>query len=129
MVLSNEQIESHLKALEAEQEKHLKAKNTDGLTACYHKDAVLIHKGHKASYGHAEIKAAFDGFVGTGLEFETKPKYAAASADGEYLIRRGVFTMAGDSREFPFEQIYKKEGGKYLIYHDEFEFEAPAQGQ
>jgi hypothetical protein len=56
-------------------------------------------------------------------EFQTKHTYAAASDDGDYLTRRGVWTITGNAKEFKFEQIYKKVDGKYLIYHDEFEFE------
>jgi hypothetical protein len=56
------------------------------------------------------------------VEFQVKPTYAAASDDGEYLIRRGVWAMTGNDKEFRYEQVYKKVGGQYLIYHDEFEF-------
>jgi hypothetical protein len=58
----------------------------------------------------------------TGEPEPTKPLYAGSSADGEYLIRRGLFKFGPNPKDFPFEQIYKKVNGKYLIYHDEFEY-------
>jgi hypothetical protein len=51
---------------------------------------------------------------------ENKPSYSTSSTDGEYLIRRGTFPFAG--KDFPYEVIYKKVNGEYLVYHDEYEF-------
>lgn len=56
--------------------------------------------------------------------FQIKPTYAVEADNGEYLIRRGTYTVTGNPKTFEYEQIYKKVGGKYLIYHDEFTFEA-----
>ncbi|KAI6174609.1 hypothetical protein M3Y97_01009800 [Aphelenchoides bicaudatus] len=128
MALSKQQVEELLKGLEKKQADDLKAKNLDGIASHYHPDATLIHKGVKAYYGREEIKEAFKPFLAASNndsdEIPTTPLYAESSADGQYLIRRGTYKFGQNPKDFPFEQIYKKVDGHYLIYHDEFEFSA-----
>ncbi|KAI6174608.1 hypothetical protein M3Y97_01009700 [Aphelenchoides bicaudatus] len=125
MVLSLEDIEDLLKVQEDLLAKELKAKNPAGIAKLYHPDAVIVHKGlNKVAYGREEIEKTYQPFVESTEEFEVRPTYAESSADGQYLIRRGYWSIAGSSKEFPFEQIYKKHEGKYLIYHDEFSQES-----
>jgi ketosteroid isomerase-like protein len=45
------EIEKRLEELDHEQKVLLKAKNLDGLLDFYHPDAVIVHRGNKASYG------------------------------------------------------------------------------
>jgi hypothetical protein len=48
-------------------------------------------------------------------------KYAESTSDGEYLVWKGTYQIGStDAKEHPFEVIYKKHDGVYLIYHDEF---------
>lgn len=72
---------------------------------------------------HLEIQKVYELFVQMTGEFVVRPDYAGASEDGEYLIRRGVWTVSDNPKEFEYEQVYKKVNGKYLIYHDEFSYE------
>ncbi|KAI6198188.1 hypothetical protein M3Y94_01315500 [Aphelenchoides besseyi] len=121
MGLSKEEIEQHLKTLEDEQGKHIKEKNLDALVECYHPHATLIHKGAKASYGRDEIRKHLEPFTQMDVEFKMTPIYSAATDDGNYLIRRLTYTLGDNPNANNVEQIYKKEDGRYLIYHDEFE--------
>jgi hypothetical protein len=71
-----------------------------------------------------EIREAYKPFLAVAPDESKpiKPLYSGSSADGEYLIRRGTFPVGPDATYWPFEQIYKKVNGEYLLYHDEFEF-------
>jgi hypothetical protein len=71
-----------------------------------------------------EIREAFKPFFAASSDEAKpiKPLYAGSSGDGEYLIRRGTYTIGANPKDWPFEQIYKKTNGNYLLYHDEFEF-------
>jgi ketosteroid isomerase-like protein len=136
MGLSKEEVERLLKTVEEELESQLKAKDATRVAALYHEDAVLIHKGGKASYGRegdfsqlsnlvfAEIAKAYEPFFQGNSEFDGQKTYASASDDGEYLVRRGTFNVVGSDKKFPYEQIFKKAGDKYLILYDIFEFQA-----
>ncbi|KAI6181371.1 hypothetical protein M3Y98_00822100 [Aphelenchoides besseyi] len=121
MGLSKEDIEQQLKALEDEQGKHIKEKNLDALVACYHPHATLIRKDVKASYGRDEIRDHLGPFMQIDAEFKSTPIYSTATKDGNYLIRRLTYTLGDNSKANNVEQIYKKEGDRYLIYHDEYE--------
>lgn len=44
--------------------------------------------------------------------------------NGQYLIRVGTFKLGDGGKDFHYMQTYeKKADGKYLIIHDEFEWE------
>ncbi|KAH7719414.1 Nuclear transport factor 2 [Aphelenchoides avenae] len=91
----------------------------------YHPHAVLVQRGGKAWYGTEEITAAYTEFtkVFKADTFGTRHDKVGQSADGEYLFLQGSYW----EKEKPsvvkaFEQVFKRvDGGKYLIYHDEFE--------
>jgi hypothetical protein len=69
------------------------------------------------------VKEAYKPFLEGTFDASIKPHgYAAEADNGEYLIRRSTYTVGKNPKEFAFEQIYKKHNGKYLIYHDEFEY-------
>ena len=137
--LQTVEAEAKLKELEAEIGKAFGAKDLDALMNHYHPDAVMIHKGVKSYYGleglnitltpwvdfteiRGGLKTFLDHSTGAPEEMAVKPLYAGISIDGLYLIRRGTFHATG--QDWPMEQIYKKEGDKYLVYHDEFEYSA-----
>lgn len=77
------------------------------------------------------IKKALADFLGgdkadvTGSNNQDDPikrLYSNLTFDGEYLIRRGAFKFGDSPKDHPFEQIYKKVDGEYLIYLDAFEY-------
>jgi hypothetical protein len=61
-------------------------------------------------------------FLQADFETELTTDYVAEAGNGEYLIRRGKYSVPGNPEEFAFVLIYKKENGKYLILRDEFEY-------
>ncbi|CCD63255.1 DUF4440 domain-containing protein [Caenorhabditis elegans] len=90
----------------------------------YHPNGVLVHKDKEAVYGSKAITAHLAKFAeGTGKSVATilNAKYEGA---GDYLIITADFsaeTEKAGTVKGKFLQIWKKEGDRHLVFHDEFE--------
>ncbi|KAI6241146.1 SnoaL-like domain-containing protein [Aphelenchoides fujianensis] len=123
MGLSKAEVEKIVAQLDREQEEAFKSKDLGAVLRLYHPQAVIVHKNHSVSYGEEQIRKHLEPFMHFDAPFKTTPTYAQATEDGAYLIRRLSYTVGDNPRKFAIEQIYKKVDGRYLIFHDEYEFE------
>ncbi|EGT42072.1 hypothetical protein CAEBREN_22473 [Caenorhabditis brenneri] len=93
----------------------------------YHPNGVLVHKDKESVYGNKAITAYLAKFAeGTGKSVATvtNAKYEGA---GDYLIITADFsakTEKAGTVNGKFLQIWKKEGDRHLVFHDEFEITA-----
>ncbi|PIC32357.1 hypothetical protein B9Z55_012718 [Caenorhabditis nigoni] len=99
----------------------------DVLEGFYHPHGVLVHKDKEAVYGNKAITAYVAKFAeasGKSVATFSNTKYGGT---GDYLI---VTTDVSTKTEkmgtvnAKILQIWKKEGDRHLIYHDEFEITA-----
>lgn len=81
----------------------------------------IVYINYKKSF--TELKKAAEPFCALVDQVKNVNNFAAEANNGEYLIRRGTYTVSGNPKTFEFEHIYKKVNGTYLMYHDEFSFE------
>ncbi|KAI6239992.1 hypothetical protein M3Y99_00513800 [Aphelenchoides fujianensis] len=121
MVLSKAEIEKIVAELDREQEEAFKSKDLAALLRLYHPQAVLVHKNHSALYGEEQIRKHLEPFMKLDNAFKTTSTYAETTPDGVYLIRRLTYTVGGNPRPNAVELIYKKDDGRYLLLHDEYE--------
>jgi hypothetical protein len=70
-----------------------------------------------------EIEKAQEQFCQMGLKFDSKTTFLAEAGNGEYLMRRGTFTVPNNPKNFDFEHVYKKVDGQYLMLYDIFSYE------
>src|SRR4051812_32494460 len=68
--------------------------------------------GQKETYG--EVLS-----YGQTTDWPITTTYVESSGDGEYIIQRGTYRVGPDTKEYPFETIYRKHNGKYLILHED----------
>ncbi|UMM26389.1 hypothetical protein L5515_010116 [Caenorhabditis briggsae] len=99
----------------------------DVVEGFYHPNGVLVHKDKESVYGNKAITAYLAKFAeGTGNSVATisNAKYEGA---GDYLIVTADFSAVTEKAgtvNGKFLQIWKKEGDRHLVYHDEFEITA-----
>jgi hypothetical protein len=71
----------------------------------------------------SEIEKAQEGFCQLGFKFELKTTFLAEAGNGEYLMRRGTFSVPNNPKNFDYEYVYKRVDGQYLMLYDAFNFE------
>ncbi|EFO90958.1 hypothetical protein CRE_29013 [Caenorhabditis remanei] len=90
----------------------------------YHPNGVIVQKGKEATFGKEAMKAEFikfAEFTGKSTSTFSNAKYEGT---GDYLIITADFTSETEKAgtiKGKFVQIWKKEGDRHLIYHDEYE--------
>uniref|UniRef100_A0A1I7RZD1 DUF4440 domain-containing protein n=1 Tax=Bursaphelenchus xylophilus TaxID=6326 RepID=A0A1I7RZD1_BURXY len=124
MVLSREEIEKRVAPVEKLMEDATEKREYDRIATAYSENAVLIHLGVSVAKGRKEIAKAFEAFGGLDLtQVKTDKEFAFDVNDGEYLMRKGKFSIAGGPW-FKFMQLFERQpDGSYLVIHDEFEFQ------
>ncbi|CAI2352347.1 unnamed protein product [Caenorhabditis sp. 36 PRJEB53466] len=117
-------------ALRPDLERYLKAVDDevfDVVEEYYHPNGVLIHKDKEASYGKKAIVESIKKFAeGSGKAVATISN-AKFEGVGDYLVVTADFSSVTEkigTVNGKFVQIWKKEGGKLFVYHDEFEITA-----
>ncbi|CAB60313.1 DUF4440 domain-containing protein [Caenorhabditis elegans] len=104
--------------------KAIEGSDWDTVATFYHPNGVIVQKGKEAFYGKDAIKAEllkFSEATGRSTSSFSNQKYEGA---GDYLIITADFsseTEKAGTVKGKFVQIWKKEGDRHLIYHDEFE--------
>lgn len=96
----------------------------DTVASFYHPNGVIVQNGKGATYGKDALKAEFTKFAeatGKSVGSFSNQKYEGA---GDYLITSGNFsseTEKAGTMKGTFVQIWKKDGDKHLVYHEEYE--------
>ncbi|CAO4372230.1 unnamed protein product [Caenorhabditis nigoni] len=99
-------------------------KDWEGVIAYYHPNGVIVQKGKEATYGKEAMKQEFIKFAESTGKSTSTFSNATYQGTGEYLIITADFTSETEKAgtiNGKFLQIWKKEGDRHLIYHDEFE--------
>uniref|UniRef100_A0A914YBW6 DUF4440 domain-containing protein n=1 Tax=Panagrolaimus superbus TaxID=310955 RepID=A0A914YBW6_9BILA len=127
MGLSKEEVNKLVKDFQKEIEVVWETKDAQKVADFYHPNAVMVHSGKKTYFGRETIAKLFEEFLKYPKNFELADDTMNFEAgNGEYLITRGHWISEsedGSKKQFWYEQILKKQpDGRYLIYHDEFEF-------
>ncbi|CAL2038696.1 unnamed protein product [Caenorhabditis brenneri] len=96
----------------------------DTVITYYHPNGVIVQKGKEATYGKDAVKAEFIKFSESTGKSTTQFSNAKYEGTGTYLIITADFTSETEKAgtiNGKFLQIWKKEGDRHLIYHDEYE--------
>ncbi|GMR53363.1 hypothetical protein PMAYCL1PPCAC_23558, partial [Pristionchus mayeri] len=98
--------------------------NLDELVTLYGTDAVMVTRGESAVYGRQAIKAGLAEFTAKG-KIDSKMVNRQIEGVGDHIILRAEFDAtvlsSGEHIRGKFEQIFRKEGGEWLIIFDEFQ--------
>ncbi|EGT34315.1 hypothetical protein CAEBREN_12616 [Caenorhabditis brenneri] len=119
-----EHSESTLKPLLTHYIQSVDKMNWETVKGFFHPDAVVVLKGREATYGLETIianKIKFAEMSGKSVTTLSNLKYEGS---GNYLIVSGSLMAKTEkigSLKGKFVQIWKKEDGRYLIFHDQFE--------
>ncbi|EGT42038.1 hypothetical protein CAEBREN_13358 [Caenorhabditis brenneri] len=96
----------------------------ESVAGYYHPNGVVVQAGEKAIYGRDGIKSLYIKFAeltGKSTANFTNTKYEGT---GDFIIITSEFvyeTEKAGTIKGKFLQIWKKEGDRHLIFHDEFE--------
>uniref|UniRef100_A0A7E4VXH1 SnoaL-like domain-containing protein n=1 Tax=Panagrellus redivivus TaxID=6233 RepID=A0A7E4VXH1_PANRE len=121
-MVSQQEIDTYLEDFQKQFAALLKAKNIDGLVQLYHPDAAFVHAGVDGVVGRKAIAERLKPFTEDDTDFTVSvTRNLFTGPDAEFIVHEGTFAInAEDGKVFPYRQIFKKTGGKYLIYHDEY---------
>ncbi|PIC24283.1 hypothetical protein B9Z55_017680 [Caenorhabditis nigoni] len=100
------------------------SKDWEGVAAYYHPNCVLVQKGKEAHYGRDAAKGEFIKFDELGGDATSTFSNVHYQGTGDYLIITANYSTKTEkigTINGKFVQIWKKEGDRHLIYHDEFE--------
>uniref|UniRef100_A0A1I7WJ30 DUF4440 domain-containing protein n=1 Tax=Heterorhabditis bacteriophora TaxID=37862 RepID=A0A1I7WJ30_HETBA len=116
-------IEEILKPLYAEIDTLSQSGDVDKLLDIYHPQAVIVEKGKSATFGRAAINDLFKKLwelVGPHKIIKTNEIYQGSA---DYSIVHYDFEIASEkgSKMGTMVQLWKKENGKWAIYHEEYE--------
>uniref|UniRef100_A0A914BUR9 SnoaL-like domain-containing protein n=1 Tax=Acrobeloides nanus TaxID=290746 RepID=A0A914BUR9_9BILA len=124
MPLSQEEVNKKLDDLQADFCKIFETKDPKQIVQFYHPHAVMIHVGRLVKYGREEIKEIMNEWLNTPAVPVTHPEKRFDAGDGEFLFDIGKMEVKFTNAQVfnsKYECIYKKEDGKYLLYHDKME--------
>ncbi|CAD5220423.1 unnamed protein product [Bursaphelenchus xylophilus] len=124
MGLSREEVEKLLEPIESRLDEGLEKQDAAQAASCYTDNAVLVHLGKNAVTTRAAIEARYKEFLTPDFGKIITEKTAAYDVnDGEFLLRKGRYQMGKDQPWFKYMQLFERQpDGKYLVLHDEFEF-------
>ncbi|CAD5214370.1 unnamed protein product [Bursaphelenchus okinawaensis] len=121
MGLTTAEIDKLIEEIEKRQEEALKNKNPEEFAKTYSENAVLIILDTRVYKGREEIAKASEPFLDYEFTFEKQPAYDVNN--GEYIMRKGRYQLAGNPNWFRYMQLHERQpDGSYLTIHDEFEF-------
>uniref|UniRef100_A0A7E4ZRN8 SnoaL-like domain-containing protein n=1 Tax=Panagrellus redivivus TaxID=6233 RepID=A0A7E4ZRN8_PANRE len=123
-MVSQKEIDEIIEKIESDYSVDLEAGNYDKVAEYYHPDAALVHAGNNGFVGRKAIGKTLAAFAQNDKNFKaTLVRNIIAGTDAEFVIHEGTYTSDSlKGKQLPYRQIFKKENGKYLIYHDEFTF-------
>ncbi|XGW06306.1 hypothetical protein V3C99_016539 [Haemonchus contortus] len=105
-------------------EKHCQTGDIEKVAEFYHTDGVMIERGVSAAYGRAQIKNALQKhWDQTGPQKFTKSNEKYEGCE-DFLILTCDSTLSSVKRgteTAKVVQIWKKDQGKWTIYHEEYE--------
>ncbi|CAI2352346.1 unnamed protein product [Caenorhabditis sp. 36 PRJEB53466] len=114
-------------ALKPHLEKYIHAAdncNIASVQSFYHPNSVVVHKGKKCYYGPeaiGEYMRKFSELTGMSVTTLSNAKYEGV---GDFLIISGEISAETEKvgvKKAKFVQIWKKDGEKNLILHNEFD--------
>uniref|UniRef100_A0AC35G8V6 DUF4440 domain-containing protein n=1 Tax=Panagrolaimus sp. PS1159 TaxID=55785 RepID=A0AC35G8V6_9BILA len=128
MGLSKEEVNALIKKHTKEFDAAWETKDAKKLADFYHPNCAIVHVGKQSYYGKETIIKLMEEFLKYPKKFSLADDAENFEAgNGEYLITRGHWISEsedGSKKAFGYEQILKKHSdGRYLVYHDEFEYE------
>ncbi|KAF8371524.1 hypothetical protein PRIPAC_77953 [Pristionchus pacificus] len=122
MPLTSEQAKAILKPIHAAYTENLENGNVEIVANFYATDGVLVHKGKNCAYGREDIAKYLAPFAVASDTTITNELYEATS---DHIVYQAVFktVIKSSGAEFggKFEQVFRKDGDKWLIIFDEFE--------
>ncbi|CAI4222107.1 unnamed protein product [Auanema sp. JU1783] len=89
----------------------------------YHPDAVLVQKGKEATYGKDNMLAFYKGFGDMIGKSDTTITDKTFEGSENYITYGGKFVTETEklgTMKGWFSQVWKKEGGKWLVIYDIF---------
>uniref|UniRef100_A0A914E948 SnoaL-like domain-containing protein n=1 Tax=Acrobeloides nanus TaxID=290746 RepID=A0A914E948_9BILA len=128
MPLTQEELNKTLDNLQADFKQIYETKDLEQIVNFYHPQAVMIDVGRSVKYGREEIRKVMQEWLTHPPAHPVShPEKRFEAGDGEFLIDIGMSEVKFDNGmvfKCKYECIYKKEDGKYFLYHEKNETES-----